>query len=122
MSLRIFSRRGLRSLEVWKTRPAQKPPDLPMSYNLRLLASSMWTRRASESGYRSGAYWSYLGNADSQVLEQSREVVDGLHGAALRAPFSSIYAREVADELDGDCVALQEGSGAAAPPELMPAI
>ena len=30
--------------EVWQTRPTQKPPDLPMSYNLRLLARSMWTQ------------------------------------------------------------------------------
>jgi radical SAM superfamily enzyme YgiQ (UPF0313 family) len=46
-----YFQRAWRSLELWHTKPSQKPPDLPMSYNLRLLAQSMWTQGV-KSSYR----------------------------------------------------------------------
>ena len=54
-----YFQRAWRSLELWHTKPTQKPPDLPMSYNLRLLGQSMWTQGVTSS-YR-GAYWKFLG-------------------------------------------------------------
>ena len=54
---KAFFDRAFRSLQIWKTRPMQRPPELPMSYNLRVLFSSIWTQ-----GIRSG-YWSPIGNS-----------------------------------------------------------
>ena len=53
-----FFERAFRSLEVWKTKPSQKVPDTPVTYDLRLLAYSMWTQGV-RSGYRR-AYWGFL--------------------------------------------------------------
>ena len=47
-----------RSLEVWQPRASQKPPELPMSYNLRVLAASMW-RQGMRSRYKQ-EYWKFL--------------------------------------------------------------
>ncbi len=53
-----YFQRALRSLEAWHTKPNQKPPDMPLSYDLRLLVSSIWTQGV-KSGYRR-AYWRFL--------------------------------------------------------------
>ncbi len=49
----------LRSLEVWKTRPPQAVQDTPLSQDLRLMASSMWTQGVAVDYRR--AYWGFLG-------------------------------------------------------------
>jgi radical SAM superfamily enzyme YgiQ (UPF0313 family) len=116
---KAFFERAFRSLEVWKTRPSQKPPNLPMSYNLRLLASSMWTQGV-KSGYKR-AYWSFLGtvirnywNNDSKLWMGSMILLSAQHFL--------IYARHVADELERDCAAVEASEMAAKRvPELMSA-
>src|SRR5260370_7017727 len=54
-----YFRRAFRSLEVWRPRATQRPPSLPMSYNLRVFAASLWTQ-GFRSHYRR-AYWRFLG-------------------------------------------------------------
>jgi radical SAM superfamily enzyme YgiQ (UPF0313 family) len=109
-----FFQRAFRSLEVWKTRPVQKPPDLPMSYNLRLLASSMWTQ-GIKSGYR-GAYWRFLGTVIRNYWNNPSKLWMGSM-ILLSAQHFLIYARHVADELERDSAAAIDSV-----PELMPAI
>ena len=53
-----FFERALRSLEVWQPRASQNPPNLPMAYNLRVLAASMW-RQGIRSPYKQ-EYWKFL--------------------------------------------------------------
>jgi radical SAM superfamily enzyme YgiQ (UPF0313 family) len=114
---RAFFRRAFRSLEVWQTKPTQKPPDLPMSYNLRLLASSMWTQGV-KSGYR-GAYWSFLGTVISHYWNEPAKLWMGSM-ILLSAQHFLIYARHVADELERDCAALESSQPAERRvPELM---
>jgi radical SAM superfamily enzyme YgiQ (UPF0313 family) len=93
---KAFFARAFRSLEVWKTRPVQKPPDLPMSYNLRLLASSMWTQGV-KSGYRS-EYWSFLGTLVRKYWNNPSKLWMGSM-ILLSAQHFLIYAQHVADEL-----------------------
>ena len=100
-----FFRRALRSLEAWKTRPAQKPPQLPMSYNLRLLASSIWTQGV-RSGYRA-SYWKFLWKLARRHWNSEAKLWMGSM-VLLSAHHFLIYARQVADELERDCSALGE--------------
>jgi radical SAM superfamily enzyme YgiQ (UPF0313 family) len=100
-----FFERALRSLEVWKTRPTQKPPALPMSYNLRLLAASMWTQGV-RSGYRRD-YWRFLGNLVRKYALDETRMWMGIM-VLLSAHHFLIYAREVADELARECNGLIE--------------
>lgn len=94
-----YFQRAFRSLQVWRTRPTQSPPDLPMSYNLRLLVRSMWTQGVRSSYQR--AYWKFLwrifrnyGNNPTKLWMGSMILLAGHHFL--------IYAREVAHELARD--------------------
>jgi radical SAM superfamily enzyme YgiQ (UPF0313 family) len=100
-----FFERALKSLEVWKTRPTQKPPALPISYNLRLLAASMWTQGV-RSGYRKH-YWRFLGTLIRKYARDDTRMWMGIM-VLLSAHHFLIYAREVADNLERECRDLVE--------------
>jgi radical SAM superfamily enzyme YgiQ (UPF0313 family) len=53
-----FFERAYNSLKVWQPKATQKPPNLGMYYNLRVLFASMW-RQGMRSGYRR-SYWKFL--------------------------------------------------------------
>ncbi len=53
-----FFERAYHSLQVWQPRATQKPPSLPLTYNLRVLFSSIWHQGIC-STYR-GSYWRFL--------------------------------------------------------------
>lgn len=91
-----YFQRAIRSLQLWHTRPTQKPPDLPMSYNLRLLARSMWMQGA-RSNYR-GAYWKFLWCILRNYIANPTKLWMGSM-ILLAGHHFLIYAREVADEL-----------------------
>ena len=116
---KAFFQRALRSLEVWKTKPGQKPPDSPMSYNLRLLASSMWAQGV-KSGYRR-AYWGFLGTLTRRYWNSPVKLWMGSM-LLLSAHHFLIYARQVADELERDCAKALEVAEPASTPELMPVV
>lgn len=91
-----YFERAFRSLQLWNARPSQKPPELPMSYNLRLLVHSMWTQGV-RSSYRA-AYWKFLwrivrnySNVPAKLWMGSMILLAGHHFL--------IYAHEVAQEL-----------------------
>jgi radical SAM superfamily enzyme YgiQ (UPF0313 family) len=92
-----FFDRALQSLDRWCPRPAQKPPDLPVRYNLRVLFASMW-RQGVRSNYRC-AYWHFL----SRLLwKWSREPAKLWLGfmVLLSAHHFLIYSHQVADALE----------------------
>jgi hypothetical protein len=98
-----FFDRALRSLEIWHTQPSQKPPALPMSYNLRLLAASMWTQGV-RSSYRRD-YWQFLWKLVRRYATDDTKMWMGIM-ILLSAHHFLIYAREVANELKLECEAL----------------
>jgi radical SAM superfamily enzyme YgiQ (UPF0313 family) len=102
-----YFQRAWRSLQLWQTKPTQKPPDLPMSYNLRLLAHSMWTQGV-RSSYR-GAYWKFLGRIMRNYINNPAKLWMGSM-ILLAGHHFLIYAHEVAQDL-----ARAIGSGDAEP-------
>lgn len=93
-----YFQRAWRSLQLWNTRPVQKPPDLPMSYNLRLLARSMWTQGV-RSSYQ-WAYWKFLWRVMRSYLNHPAKLWMGSM-ILLAGHHFLIYAQEVAEELAG---------------------
>jgi radical SAM superfamily enzyme YgiQ (UPF0313 family) len=104
---KAFFARAFNSLERWRTRPTQKPPALPMSYNLRLLAASMWTQGV-RSEYRAD-YWAFLGKLIRNYATNDAKMWMGIM-VMLSAHHFLIYARQVAAELERDCRALEQQS------------
>ncbi len=91
-----FFDRALRSLEIWRPRKTQKPPDLPMWYNLRLLFASLWTQ-GLRSNYRR-AYWNFLWKLISKWSREPAKLWLGFM-VLLSAHHFLIYSRQVAQEL-----------------------
>ena len=99
-----YFQRSFRSLTVWDTKPAQNPPSLGPSSNLRGVMHSMWTQ-GIRSSYR-GAYWRFLwkllwnfgGNRTKMFLGSQ---------ALMAAQHFVIYARYVADELERECLRME---------------
>jgi radical SAM superfamily enzyme YgiQ (UPF0313 family) len=92
-----FFERALRSLEVWQPRASQVPPNLPMSYNLRVLAASMW-RQGIRSPYKH-EYWKFLYALITKFGRQPAKLWLGFM-VLLSAHHFLIYSREVAGELE----------------------
>ena len=91
-----FFDRALRSLEIWRPRKTQKPPDLPMWYNLRLLFASLWTQ-GLRSNYRR-AYWNFFWKLISKWSREPAKLWLGFM-VLLSAHHFLIYSRQVAQEL-----------------------
>jgi hypothetical protein len=100
-----FFDRAFRSLEVWRTRPTQKPPALPLSYKLRMLAASMW-KQGVRSSYRR-AYWQFLGKLILRFWRDDAKMWMGIL-VLLSAQHFLVYAREVTAELERECKALEK--------------
>jgi hypothetical protein len=114
-----YFRRALRSLEVWKTRASQTVPDTPVSHDLRLMVSSMWTQGV-RGGYRL-AYWSFLGTIVRRYRNNPVKLGRGL-SLLVSAHHFLIYARQVADELERECAKARETGHATSTPELVPIV
>jgi len=91
-----YFNRGFRSLQLWNPRPTQKPPGGPISGDLRLLASSMWTQGV-RSSYRR-AYWKFFwrmlrnyANNPAKLWMGSMILLAGHHFL--------LYSRQVANDL-----------------------
>ena len=94
-----YFQRAWRSLQLWKTRPMQKAPDLGIRYNLCLLARSMWTQGV-RSSYR-GAYWRFLGRLARNYINDPVKLWMGTM-ILLAGNHFLLFAREVANELAKD--------------------
>jgi radical SAM superfamily enzyme YgiQ (UPF0313 family) len=106
-----FFKRAFRSLQVWNPR-GQRPPNLPMSYNLRVLGASMW-RQGVRSSYRR-AYWKFLWLMAWNWARQPAKMWLGFM-VLLSAHHFVIYAHQVADELEQECEALERTQLSASP-------
>jgi radical SAM superfamily enzyme YgiQ (UPF0313 family) len=100
-----FFDRALRSLERWCPKDTQKPPDLPMAYNLRVFFASVWTQGVRSSYRRE--YWRFLWQL---LWRWSRHPAKFWLGftVLLSAHHFVTYARQVAGDLEVEaesCVA-----------------
>ncbi len=99
-----FFKRALRSLEVWQPRPSQVPPRLPLLYNLRVLGSSMWSQGV-RSTYKL-EYWSFLYQLVRKFARKPAQLWLGIM-VLMSANHFLIYSREVAEQLERECLALE---------------
>jgi radical SAM superfamily enzyme YgiQ (UPF0313 family) len=104
--------RAFRSLEIWRAQPSQKPPALPVMYNLRLLAASMWTQGV-RSSYRRD-YWHFLAKLVRRYARNETKMWMGIM-ILLSAHHFLIYAREVSAELERECHLLSASEEAPRP-------
>jgi radical SAM superfamily enzyme YgiQ (UPF0313 family) len=95
-----YFQRSFRSIESWQPRSTQRPPDLPLLYNLRVLFASIW-RQGIRSNYRL-AYWRFLLQAGRHWLRQPAKLWLGSM-VLLSAHHFVNYAQEVATELEQHC-------------------
>ncbi len=101
---RPFFKRALRSLEVWQPRASQVPPKLPLSYNLRVLVGSMWGQGV-RSSYKL-QYWQFLYQLLRRFGRQPAKFWLGFM-VLMSANHFLIYSREVAEQLEQECLAIE---------------
>ena len=99
-----FFRRALRSLEVWQPKPTQVPPNLPMSYNLRVLAGSVWGQGIRSSYKRE--YWAFLYQLLRRFHNEPAKIWLGFM-VLMSANHFLIYSREIAEDLERECLAIE---------------
>jgi hypothetical protein len=92
-----FFERALRSLERWHPRDTQKPPNMPVRYQLRVLLASMW-KQGVRSNYRR-AYWRFLRQLVWRWSRQPAKLWLGFM-VLLSAHHFVIYSQQVAGELE----------------------
>ena len=97
--------RAFHSIESWHPRPTQQPPQLPLSYNLRVLFASMW-RQGFRSNYRS-AFWRFLWLIVRHWARQPAKLWLG-YMVLLSAHHFLNYAQVAAEELEEHCRALEK--------------
>lgn len=102
-----FFKRALRSLEVWQPQATQVPPELPMSYNLKVLGSSMW-HQGMRSSYRV-EYWKFLYQLLTRFAKKPAQLWLGFT-VLLSAHHFLIYSREVAKQLESECASIEARS------------
>ena len=96
---KAFYDRALRSLDTWHTSPTQKPPEMGIAYNLKVLAASIWTQ-GLRSSYRK-AYWQYFWAVLRTHAGNRTKLWMGFT-VLLSGHHFLIYAKQVADELEQD--------------------
>lgn len=100
-----FFTRAYHSLEVWRPQATQKPPSLPASYNLRVLALSIWHQGILSSYRRS--YWKFLWKLTSSWLRDPVKIWMGFT-VLLSAHHFVLYSREVIEDLERECKLREE--------------
>ncbi len=99
-----FFKRALRSLEVWRPRASQVPPELPLLYNLRVLFASMW-QQGVRSPYKR-EYWKFLYEIVRRYARTPAKLWLGFN-IMLSANHFLIYSREVAEQLEAECRSIE---------------
>jgi radical SAM superfamily enzyme YgiQ (UPF0313 family) len=100
-----FFERSYNSLKVWKPKPTQKPPNLGMTYNLRVLFSSMWTQ-GLRSSYRL-SYWKFLFRMVSSYWRSPAKLWLGFT-MLLSAHHFVLYSKEVIDHLQAEAELVEQ--------------
>ncbi len=101
---RPFFKRALRSLEVWRPRATQVPPELPLLYNLRVLLASIW-QQGVRSPYKR-EYWKFLFEIVRRYARTPAKLWLGFN-IMLSANHFLIYSREVAQQLEAECRSIE---------------
>jgi radical SAM superfamily enzyme YgiQ (UPF0313 family) len=109
-----FFKRALRSLEVWQPGASQVPPTLPMAYNLRVLATSMW-KQGLLSPYKV-EYWKFLYQLLRRFANKPAKLWLGFT-VMLSAHHFLIYSREVARLLEQECRSIEARGPSELPPQ-----
>jgi radical SAM superfamily enzyme YgiQ (UPF0313 family) len=100
-----FFERSYNSLKVWNPKPTQKPPNLGMTYNLRVLFSSMWTQ-GLRSSYRL-SYWKFLFRMVSSYWRSPAKLWLGFT-MLLSAHHFVLYSKEVIDHLQAEAELVEQ--------------
>jgi radical SAM superfamily enzyme YgiQ (UPF0313 family) len=100
-----FFERSYNSLRVWNPKPTQKPPNLGMTYNLRVLFSSMWTQ-GLRSSYRL-SYWKFLFRMVSSYWRSPAKLWLGFT-MLLSAHHFVLYSKEVIDHLQAEAELVEQ--------------
>jgi radical SAM superfamily enzyme YgiQ (UPF0313 family) len=100
-----FFERSYNSLKVWNPKPTQKPPNLGMIYNLRVLFASIW-RQGMCSSYRS-SYWKFLFRMVSSYWRSTAKIWLGFT-MLLSAHHFVLYSKEVIDHLEAEAEAVEQ--------------
>lgn len=113
-----YFKRALHSLEMWKTKPSQMTPDVPLWHELKLIASSMWIQGVV-SGYRR-LYWRFLATIIRRYRSDPVKLGMGL-GLLVSAHHFVVYARQVTGELEWEYAKARVAGHIASSQEPIPA-
>jgi radical SAM superfamily enzyme YgiQ (UPF0313 family) len=102
-----FFERSYNSLKVWNPKPTQKPPNLGMTYNLRVLFSSIWCQGMRSSYRRS--YWKFLYRMASSYWRSSAKIWLGFT-MLLSAHHFVLYSKEVIDHLQEEAEKVEQSA------------
>jgi hypothetical protein len=94
-----FFERAYNSLKVWKPKATQKPPNMGVVYNTRILSSSIW-RQGIRSNYR-GSYWKFLYRTLVSFGRSPAKLSLGL-SLLLSAEHFVVYTKVVIDHLQAE--------------------
>jgi radical SAM superfamily enzyme YgiQ (UPF0313 family) len=103
-----FFDRAYNSLKVWQPRPTQKPPNLGMGYNVRVLFASMW-RQGVRSNYRR-SYWRFLYRMLSSFYRSPARLWLGFT-ALLSAHHFVLYSKVVIKHLEQEIELVEQTAG-----------
>ena len=95
-----FFKRSYNSLKVWQPKATQRPPNMGMAYNLRVLFSSMW-QQGMRSSYRR-SYWSFLSRLVSSFWRSPAKIWLGFT-MLLSAHHFVLYSAVVIKHLQEEC-------------------
>jgi radical SAM superfamily enzyme YgiQ (UPF0313 family) len=110
-----FFDRARRSLEVWQPSASQFHPPLPISYRLRVVASSIW-HQGLRSPYKR-EYWKFFFHLLGRYGRHPTKIWLGSI-VMLSAQHFLLYSREVAAELEQACRAFEKEPPPAIKPRL----
>ena len=99
--------RALRSIESWQPRSTQRPPELPLMYNLRVFLASVWHQGIC-STYKV-AYWQFLAIVLRRWARSPAKLWMSFM-VLLAANHFVKYSKEVADELQQHCRDLEQNA------------
>ena len=103
-----FFERAYNSLKMWQPKATQKPPNLGMSYNLRVLFASIW-RQGMRSNYRR-SYWRFLYRMLSSFYRSPARLWLGFT-TLLSAHHFVLYSKVVIKHLEQEIELVEQTAG-----------
>jgi radical SAM superfamily enzyme YgiQ (UPF0313 family) len=103
-----FFERAYNSLKMWQPKPTQKPPNLGMGYNVRVLFASIW-RQGIRSNYRR-SYWRFLYRMLSSFYRSPARLWLGFT-TLLSAHHFVLYSKVVIKHLEQEIALVEQTAG-----------